>query len=214
MLSDQESCFDERCTVVREASDELLSFMIAESQTRVEAQVGLMTASDTRAGAMLGVAAALTAAALAVAADKVDDADSHALLWAAVAFSVYTGIAALLAVWALWPCPIDIPGWDPDSFDGDIRSRKDWSGIQVELVVLLQNRLHRNDRVMLDLAWRSRLAMVFLACSPVAGAAALAFSQRVQWLGLAFALLAVAIPSFSIGRRRQALQTLERHQDV
>jgi hypothetical protein len=93
----------------------------------------------------------------------------------AIFFAVAAGGAALLAVRALLPQPIDIQGWSPRRFASDIEKKKSHATIQAEMAALNQAKINDNAACNTKISRRVRLAMWTLALAPFVGAAAAIF---------------------------------------
>ena len=155
------------------AEPELLRLLASESDKRVAAQLQVMLANDLRANGILAAAATLAAAGYAVAGTQLGhDGNSH-LLAAAIAFAVLASISAISAIWTLWPAPVEVQGWSPRLFVGDIADKKPFERVTAEIVAFNQEKIASNDACNKLLARRAKVTMVLLCASPIAGGLAL-----------------------------------------
>ena len=149
-----------------------LAFIVQESDKRIAAQVQLMLAADTRSNTLLSVATALSAAAVAVAAGQPLSTGLTPLAAGALAFAAGAAASAAASAWALSPILVDIAGWSPRLFVGDIAARKSPELVLAEVAVQNQRKIDANilagDRIIV----RTRLAMILLASAPVIAALA------------------------------------------
>jgi hypothetical protein len=155
------------------ADAELLKLLASESDKRVAAQLQVMLANDLRANGILAAAATLAAAGYAVAGTQLGkDGNAH-LLAASIAFAVLASAAAIAAIWTLWPAPVEVQGWSPRLFVGDIATKKSPDRIAAEIVAFNQEKIAANDRCNTKLALRAKVTMLLLCAAPIAGGLAL-----------------------------------------
>lgn len=135
--------------------------ILSGAEKHVEAQVELLKSADARATGLLAACAALAAAGVAFAAANIKPAEP--VFWSAIAFTISSLMATASAVWAVWPCQIRLPGWEPRIFYNDIKAGRSTAIMEGESVALLQIRIDKNDRILLHLGWRARIsyALVF-----------------------------------------------------
>ncbi len=169
---------------------ELLDLILEESDKRVATQVQLMVAGDSRAAALLAACITLAAGGVGFTVSRIEVHD--ALFWSSLVFGLIESIAAGLALWALKPQPIHVPGWAPATFRTDLS--KPLSRVKAEMAQHLQDRIEKNREIAKELSWRSELAM-FVA------------SQAPLWAMLA-ALIAQQLYLFSVGMFIAALVSL------
>jgi hypothetical protein len=155
------------------APEDVLKRVLDESDKRIAAQVQLMLAGDLRANGLLAASATLAGAAFTVVGALIETKTHVSLLIAAAVFGGFATLAAGAAIWALWPKGVDIQGWSPVKFTGDIAKKKPGAQIWAEMVALNQAKLVGNDRCMDVLATRARAAMILLIAAPISAAAVL-----------------------------------------
>ncbi len=158
------SKFDAMSEAYAEAKNELREKVLIGAEKHVEAQVDLLKSADARATGLLAVCAALATGGIAFAAGNVKHDDP--VYWAAIAFVASSLAATLAAVWAVWPCKIRLPGWEPRTFLHDIERGKPIALIEGEMSSLLQRRIDTNDRILLQLGWRARISYILVASLP------------------------------------------------
>jgi len=166
------SKFDAMSKAYAEVKSELRDKILIGAEKLVEAQVDLLKSADARATGLLAVCAALATGGIAFAAGNVKHDDP--VYWAAIAFIVSSLAATLTAVWAVWPCKIRLPGWEPRTFLNDIEAEKPIALIEGEMSSLLQRRIDINDRILLQLGWRARISYVLIGSIP--------FSSLAGWM--------------------------------
>lgn len=159
-----------------------LELILCEGDKRISAQVQLMLANDLRANGILAASATLAAAGFAVAGAQIGPTGNPHLLAAASLFAGFAALAALAALWALWPTGVDVQGWSPRLFVGDIAEKKTLGRIRAEMIAMNQTKIAANDRCNYRLAFRIRAAMVCLAVAPLFSGAALLLPWA--WPGL------------------------------
>lgn len=200
------SKFDVIVAAFKGIDSDFARFLVEEGDKRVAVQVSLLTAGDARANGLLGVAAAFAAAGVAIAADNAGKVAAEALFWAATGFSVTATAAAVACVWALWPCKIQVPGWDPATFLTDARDGRDLASLRIELAALEQIRLDENRLILAELGWRARLAMCLLAASPAIGGAFGLLQGGHNDAGVAIIFVVGCIGMFFVGARGYAMR--------
>lgn len=159
------------------AQADVLELIVGESDKRISAQVQLMLANDSRANGILAASATLGAAGYAVAGAQLGiDGNIHLLIGAG-AFALLATFATLAALWALWPIGVDIQGWSPRLFIGDVTEKKDLHQLKADVAALNQEKIRGNDKCNKDLSKRIRVAMSLLVAAPIVGALALLVSS-------------------------------------
>lgn len=166
------------------ADSSVLGLIAQESDKRIAAQVQIMLASDTRSNAVLAAAATLAAAGYAVAGSQLSPNGNYPLLIGASAFALMATAAAISAIWALWPTGVEVPGWSPRLFTGDIREKKTIEQILAEIVAHNETKIAENEACNRKLAQRARTTMFLLGLAPIVGALTL----------LVFSLIAASPP--------------------
>lgn len=158
------SKFDAMSKAYAEAKSELREKILIGAEKHVEAQVDLLKSADARATGLLAVCAALATGGIAFTAGNIKHNDP--VYWASIAFVASSLLATLSAVWAVWPCKIKLPGWEPRSFLYDMEVNKPIALVEGEMSYLLQRRIDMNDRVLLQLGWRARISYILVASLP------------------------------------------------
>lgn len=160
------------------ADSDLLDLILEESDKRVAAQVQLMLAADARASGILSGCVALAAGGVGFAASQMSVGGS--LFWAALAFGVVEALAACLALWALFPEPVNPQGWAPATFATDLK--KPTNRVKAEVAKFLQVRIESNRTLAAKLSFRVKAAMLTATLAPIWGlAAALASDGQYVW---------------------------------
>jgi hypothetical protein len=161
---------------------DFLRFLASESDKRVAAQLQVMLANDQRANGILAAAATLAAGGFAVAGTQTGKDGNPHLLAASIIFGIVASVAAIAAIWTLWPASVDIQGWSPRLFVGDLAKKKSPDLIAAEIAAHNQTKIAGNDRCNAELARRVKVAMIMLAASPAAGAVALWISAATGYV--------------------------------
>jgi len=188
------------------ADRRLLRFIVNETDKRVAAQVPLFLSADARAVGLLASAATLAAAGVATAASTFGKPEQSVLFASAVAFSVTAVVASGLAVWSLWPCEVDMPGWEPDIFMDDISKGRTFSQVEPEIAALSQRRLDRQRRALLVLGTRARICMITLACAPIFAGSAGLFAANAPGIGILTATLGLTVVLIAAAHRYLAIR--------
>ena len=202
------SRYDDLVAAFKVADDELVTMLMQEADKRVAAQIDLLKASDARATGLVAAGVAVAVAAIAIAASAAGKTDAVILFWASTGLVAGAMLSTVLAVWALWPCKVEPPGWDPDSFLDDAKTSRKYSEIKIEAVALLQRRLDKNRLTSLILGSRSELSLIALAGAPVSALALSAFASGQPGWGI---LCVVTLTGFVIwlpSRRHQRIQAM------
>lgn len=160
--------------------DDLRKIVNQEANALLGAQVSLVSASDTRAAALLGVAVTLTGAAFGVLAAIYNDAEMAVLVWACLGTALLSCSAAGAALWAVWPTKLLLPGWGPQDFSED--SGRVFGEILDEMLTEGQKKIDSNTRIIEAGYRRSFLALGLLIASPLSGIAGAACGLGGLWI--------------------------------
>jgi hypothetical protein len=160
----------DRATDYDGAEDEVLKLIAHESDKRIAAQVQIMLASDTRSNALLAAAATMAAAGYAFAGSQSLSNGNYALSIGASVFGVISTMAAIAAIWSLWPADLEAQGWSPKLFVEDIKNSKSLQIILQEIVALNERKIIENEKVNLKISGRVKLTTILLGLAPVIGA--------------------------------------------
>lgn len=155
------------------ASIAMLDLLAQESEKRLNAQAQLMISADARASAILAASVALTAAALAVAAQTFTKEEPlNPLAIMSATFALFTLTASVATFSALWPTRVQTVGWTAATLLKDIQSRKSERAMKAEMVVILHGRVKTNRECALRLGFRIKVAMLALTLAAPSAAAA------------------------------------------
>jgi hypothetical protein len=176
------------------APQHLRTLMLEQARVHLASQMDLAKGADTRALGLLTVSATLSAAGLAIAVARASEPAS-ALFVAAVCFTLSTFLAALMAISALWPTGMFVPGLRPSQFLSEVESAADQATVEGAVLAALDRRIKENGDVAFWHAMRTRTAMLFLGAAPLAGAAGALHASGRPIAGTAFAVAAVLAPA-------------------
>lgn len=175
------------------APEHLRTLMLEQARQQLSSQLDLAKGADTRALGLLTVSATLSAAGLAIAVSRASE--PHSVLFVgAVCFTLSTFLAALVAISALWPTGMYVPGLLPSQFRSEVESNADQATVEGAMLLVLGERLEENRRAAFWHATRTRTAMLLLGVAPIAGAAGALQASGHHIAGTAFAVAAVLAP--------------------
>lgn len=171
-----------------------------ESNALLTAQVATLCSSDARATGLLAAAATIAGIAFAAVAAIWTNTDLKLLAGGCWGAGVLATGAAGVALWALWPTPLMLPGWGPADFEGDTGKTSDQ--IVSEMLLVNQQKIDSNNALIENMHRRSLLAVVLLAYTPLSafagalctfGSAAIGGALLI-WFGLLVILFIFFVP--------------------
>lgn len=149
------------------ADDEILKFIVQESDKRISAQVQVMLSTDSRSNTLLSTSIALAVAAFGVSASQYPTQGFSPLVVGAIALAMTSIAASVSAITALWPAGLDIQGWSPILFENDLAQRKSLQMILEEIKKHNQDKINSNVESNKKISSRVKRTMLLLALSPL-----------------------------------------------
>lgn len=144
---------------------ELIREVVKLGEARVQAQVQLATAADSRAMALCGISSA--AAGVVLAATQVIQSSSGILGLAAAGMFYLVG--AGLAGWSARPQVMDTPGWEPSKFEHDIAGCRSVDEVSEEMLPFVERGIRENDDLLAANGRFLTAALFFVITAPVSG---------------------------------------------
>lgn len=147
--------------------------IVREAEERLKMQVQMALAADTRAGQMAAVQAGGAIALVVAATQNL----SSGALWAAVASACFLGLGAISAIFGALPIAFGMIGTRPKDWLEPVATREGLSEGLAGYAMWLDKYLFLNDRQMATNNNWFRIALGFMALSPVAGGLAALFAS-------------------------------------
>jgi hypothetical protein len=164
-------------------TQELRTLVNQECNALLAAQVATLCSSDARATGLLAAAATIAGIAFAAVAAIWTNADLKLLSAGCWGAAILASGAAGVALWAVWPTPLMLPGWGPADFEGD--TAKTTEEIVAEMLTVNQQKIDSNNVLIDAMHRRSLLAVVLLAYTPLSALAGALCTMGSMALGVA-----------------------------
>jgi|SRR6185437_2294518 len=168
------------------ADEKLVSRMVEQGAAYLSGQVRLATAADQRASMLAGVFAAAGTVILAGIITLATSADfdigrAYPLVLAAIGMVACFLAGAALCIWTIVPVGIWLPGNEPQSWYGDIESKKVLLAALGEEAEHIQSKIVENRSIIRANAGRFRWGAILGIVAPIVGAVLWVISSLFSW---------------------------------
>jgi hypothetical protein len=171
----------------KNADKDMTTRIVEEGQTYLDGQLRLATSADGRAAALAGVFTAAAAAIMAglialTVASKPDFAAKYPIYLGGGIAALLFLAAAAHAIAAMLPISFWLPGNEPESWYGDVDSKKAMMEALGEEAEHIQSKIEDNRKVLKRNARLFKRAAILGICAPTAGATLWLISSSSVWV--------------------------------